>query len=105
MGTRIAPMLLKAWVDAKLGRGAALARHLKVPPSMVSKMANGKMPIPLEQCPFIQDFTEDQVTCEELRPDKAEYFAKVKEITSRTLAAARAMSNAGQGAMASAQPG
>jgi DNA-binding transcriptional regulator YdaS (Cro superfamily) len=98
-------MLLKAWVDEKRGRGAALARHLKVPPSMVTRMANGKKPIPLEQCPFIQDFTEDQVTCEELRPDKSQYFAKVSELAARTLARAGAASNAGNGALASAQTG
>lgn len=41
-------------------------------------MASGDKPVPLEQCPFIQQFTDNQVTCEELRPDKADYFALIR---------------------------
>lgn len=45
---------------------------------MVTKMASGEKQAPLDQCPFIQSFTEGQVTCEELRPDKVEYFALIR---------------------------
>lgn len=72
-------MSLQTWLDAKRGRGAALAKHLRVPPSMVTKMATGKKPVPLDQCPYIEDFTEGAVTCEELRPDRVEYFRKLSE--------------------------
>lgn len=55
-----------------------LARHLDVPASFISKMASGTKPVPLDHCPLIQSFTEGQVTCEELRPDKVEYFALIR---------------------------
>lgn len=71
-------MLLKEWLSGERGRGAALARHLRIPPSMVAKMAGGQKQVPLEHCPFIQAFSADAVTCEELRPDAAEYFALIR---------------------------
>jgi DNA-binding transcriptional regulator YdaS (Cro superfamily) len=71
-------MLLNTWLSEARGRGAALARRLKVPPSMVTKMARGEKQVPLDHCPFIQSFTEGAVTCEELRPDAAEYFALIR---------------------------
>lgn len=50
-------------------------------------MASGEKQAPLDQCPFIQSFTEGQVTCEELRPDKVEYFALIRaQATSEQLA-------------------
>lgn len=45
---------------------------------MVTKMARGEKRVPLEHCPFIQEFTGGAVTCEELRPDAAEYFALIR---------------------------
>jgi len=51
-----------------------MAMHLKLPASMISNMAAGKKQIPIEHCPYIEDFTAGEVTCEELRPDKQEYF-------------------------------
>lgn len=45
---------------------------------MVARMASGDKPVPLDHCPQIQAFTEGQVTCEELRPDKVEYFALIR---------------------------
>lgn len=41
-------------------------------------MASGSKPVPLDHCPLIQSFTEGEVTCEELRPDKVEYFALIR---------------------------
>lgn len=41
-------------------------------------MAAGKKQVPLEHCPGIQAFTAGEVTCEELRPDKVEYFALIR---------------------------
>ncbi len=71
-------MLLNVWIADSRGRGSALARHLEIPPSMVTKMASGKKQVPLDHCPLIQDFTGGQVTCEELRPDRVEYFALIR---------------------------
>lgn len=71
-------MNLAAWISGQHGRGAALARHLDIPPSMVAKMASGAKRVPLDHCPEIQLFTNDEVTCEELRPDKAAYFALIR---------------------------
>jgi DNA-binding transcriptional regulator YdaS (Cro superfamily) len=71
-------MLLSTWLSGRRGRSVALARHLKIPPSMVTKMAAGEKQVPLDHCPFIQDFTGSAVTCEELRPDQAAYFALIR---------------------------
>jgi hypothetical protein len=49
-------------------------------------MAAGGKRVPLEHCPFIQDFTAGEVTCEELRPDQAAYFALIREQPAHTLA-------------------
>jgi DNA-binding transcriptional regulator YdaS (Cro superfamily) len=73
-------MLLSQWLSEERGRGADLARELKVPPSMVARMASWEKPVPLAQCPFIQKFTDNKVTCEELRPDKADYFALIRQL-------------------------
>jgi DNA-binding transcriptional regulator YdaS (Cro superfamily) len=71
-------MLLSTWLSGRRGRSVVLARHLKIPPSMVTKMAAGEKQVPLDHCPFIQDFTGSAVTCEELRPDQAAYFALIR---------------------------
>lgn len=71
-------MLLNEWIAAERGRGAALARHLKLPASMVTRMAAGNKPVPLDHCPAIADYTAWEVSCEELRPDKVEYFAMIR---------------------------
>jgi DNA-binding transcriptional regulator YdaS (Cro superfamily) len=80
-------MLLITWLSGGRGRGAGLARHLKIPASMVTKMAAGEKQVPLDHCPFIQDFTAGAVTCEELRPDQVAYFALIREQASSILAA------------------
>jgi DNA-binding transcriptional regulator YdaS (Cro superfamily) len=76
-------MLLSIWLSGRRGRGAALARHLKIPQSLVAAMAAGEKRVPLDHCPFIQDFTSGEVTCEELRPDQAAYFALIREQAGR----------------------
>lgn len=73
-------MLLSNWLKDERGRAARLARHLRVAPSMVNKMAAGTKPVPLDHCPYIEKFTEGAVTCEELRPDQASYFALIREL-------------------------
>jgi len=46
----------------------ALSKHLKLPPSFVSKMLNGTKAIPAEHCRAIHNFTCGEVTLPELRP-------------------------------------
>ena len=46
----------------------------------VSDWGSGKVLIPLRHCPYIEQFTEGAVTCEELRPDMAAYFALIREL-------------------------
>jgi DNA-binding transcriptional regulator YdaS (Cro superfamily) len=71
-------MKLKLWVEVERGRATQLARHLGVSQPTVSDWSSGKKQVPLDHCPLIQSFTEGAVTCEELRPDKAEYFALIR---------------------------
>jgi DNA-binding transcriptional regulator YdaS (Cro superfamily) len=71
-------MTLNTWLAQQRGRQAALAAHLHIKPPQVAAWVVGKKQIPLDHCPLIQAFTDDQVTCEELRPDKVEYFALIR---------------------------
>lgn len=73
-------MLLSEWLSGERGRGAALAKHLKIPPSMVARMGAGKKPVPIERSPFIQEFTKNEVTCEELCPEAREFFVLVRKL-------------------------
>jgi DNA-binding transcriptional regulator YdaS (Cro superfamily) len=57
-----------------IGAQAALAKILKVPPVLISQWANGKRFVPMERCVQIEQATCGAVTCEELRPDKADDF-------------------------------
>lgn len=50
-----------------------------MPQSFVSKMATGEKQVPVEQCVPIERYCLGAVTCEELRPDKAEDFAYLRE--------------------------
>ncbi len=68
-------MQLHDWLSQERGRVKALAEHLRIPASLVSKMASGTKRIPLDHCPYIEAFTGGAVPCEIQRPDKAEYFA------------------------------
>jgi DNA-binding transcriptional regulator YdaS (Cro superfamily) len=71
-------MNLADWLGAQRGRQAALAGHLCIKQPQVAAWVSQKRPIPLEHCPLIQAFTEGAVTCEELRPDRVEYFALIR---------------------------
>lgn len=64
--------LLKQWLSAEHGRGSALARHLCVPASFVSKMAAGDKPIPVEHGAQIEAFTEGVVSRRAMFPDTCE---------------------------------
>ena len=61
--------ILKSWLDAEYGRGARLARHLKVPPSFVTKMACGDKPVPVDHGAAIEHFTGGEVTRQALFPN------------------------------------
>lgn len=59
---------LKSWLAAGRGRGAALAAYLVVPPSFVTKMADGEKPIPVRHMAAIEAFTCGEVTRQEMCP-------------------------------------
>jgi|FreactcultureFD7_1027221.scaffolds.fasta_scaffold00888_5 DNA-binding transcriptional regulator YdaS (Cro superfamily) len=63
-------MKLKNWIDEAHGRSAALAVFLSVPPSFVTKMANGAKPIPVKHMAPIEIFTDGSVTRQEMCPDE-----------------------------------
>lgn len=67
-------MNLPAYLAAERGRTTKLARELSVPAALISQWSTGVRPVPLERCVEIEKATSRQVTCEELRPDKASYF-------------------------------
>lgn len=62
-------MQLSQWLSQAHGRGAALAAHLKVPSSFVSKMASGEKSIPVPHMAPIEAFTAGAVPRKEMRPD------------------------------------
>jgi len=80
-------MQLLEWLQAERGRYAGLAAYLKVPASLLSRVAAGKKPVPLRWCPHIQVFTEGAVTCEELLPADTEWFSLVRSCEVRAHAA------------------
>lgn len=71
-------MKLNQWLQEQRGRQTALAAHLGVKPPTVSDWGAGQKQVALDHCPAIQDFTDNAVTCEELRPDRVEYFALIR---------------------------
>jgi DNA-binding transcriptional regulator YdaS (Cro superfamily) len=70
-------MDLKSWLAEKHGRAMALSRFIDVPPSFVSKMARGEKAIPAEHCRAIVDFTDGQVTVQEMRTDWYKYWPEL----------------------------
>lgn len=72
-------MKLPEWLAAKRGRQAGLAEHLDLKQPQIADWVSGKKRVPLDHCPFIQEFTDGAVTCEELRPDAVEYFRLIRE--------------------------
>ncbi len=81
---------------AQLGSQAKLARTLGVPAVLISQWANQKRPVPLDRCVQIEQATEGQVTCEELRPDKAWYWAYLRATCSPLCASSVASEGAAQ---------
>jgi len=59
---------LKSWLSAERGRAARLAAHLKVSPSFVTKMGAGEKPIPATRGAAIEEFTQDEVTRQQMFP-------------------------------------
>ena len=57
------------------GGKTGLANLLGIASPTVHQWASGARPIPLERCVDIEKATDGKVTCEELRPDKADYWA------------------------------
>lgn len=57
-----------------LGGVSALATALDISSAAVHQWLNGDRPLPLERCAEIERMTNGTVTCEELRPDKADFF-------------------------------
>lgn len=55
-----------------------LAHILGVSPQAVSDWRKAKRAIPLERCAQIEKATGVAVTCEELRPDKREFWAYMR---------------------------
>jgi DNA-binding transcriptional regulator YdaS (Cro superfamily) len=53
---------------------AKLARLLSVSPQAISEWRKGKRLIPIERCAQIEEATDVAITCEELRPDKADFW-------------------------------
>lgn len=64
----------------KIG-AANLARIIGVSPQAINEWKNGGRPIPLDRCVQIEQATNRAVTCEQLRPDKAEYWAYLRAST------------------------
>jgi DNA-binding transcriptional regulator YdaS (Cro superfamily) len=74
-------MNLAEFLKLERGSTSRLAVELGVSQPLVSEWATGRKRIPLDYCPFIERFTAEKVTCEELRPDRVEYFRKLSERT------------------------
>ncbi len=77
-------MKLQEWVSQQRGRQAALAVQLRLKQPQVAAWLSGKKRVPLDHCPYIEQFTGGSVTCEELRPDQASYFALIRELAGQT---------------------
>lgn len=61
-------MNLKSWCELQAGRQAALAAHLGVTPAAVSLAANGGMRVPPVWFRGIVEFTEGDVSFDDLVP-------------------------------------
>lgn len=71
-------MKLTEYCKLKGNSGLALAKLVGVSQAVVSDWCRQRQEIPLERCMQIEQFTAGQVTCEEMRPDKVEYFAYMR---------------------------
>ena len=57
---------------------AKLAAMIGVTPQAISGWINGKRPIPLDRCAQIESVTNVAVCCEDLRPDKHDFWAYMR---------------------------
>ena len=71
MGNIMWLMTLTQWLSEQHGRSAALAAHLRLPPSFVAKMKSGVKAVPIAHMAAIERFTAGAVTRRDLRPDDA----------------------------------
>ncbi len=71
-------MKLLEYISKQRGLANRLAESIDVPPVLISQWANQKRSVPLDRCVQIEQATEGQVTCEELRPDKAWYWSYLR---------------------------
>lgn len=58
-----------------VGGQARLAASLSVTPAAVHQWVRGIRRVPTDRCADIEKATAGAVTCEELRPDKLDYWA------------------------------
>lgn len=79
-------MKLSEWCAQQRGRPPKLAAYLRVKPVSVFRWLNGERDIPLRHAPYIQVFTSNDVTCEELLPDMADYFQLIRNLKPRAQA-------------------
>ena len=66
---KVRAMEFKTWIEARRGRAAEVAAHLRIPASFVSKMAAGEKAIPLAHMAEIEALSCGAVTRQEMRPD------------------------------------
>ena len=74
-------MKLDEYCKLKGNSGLAIAKLLGISQAVVSDWCRGRQEIPLERCQQVELLTHSQVTCEEMRPDKVEYFAYMRTRT------------------------
>ena len=61
-----------------VGSQAALARLLGVSTPTVNQWVKGTRRVPEERCSEIEEATGHRVTCEQLRPDLAAHFSRIR---------------------------
>jgi len=64
---------------ARRGRQTELARSIGAQPQLIWQWSTGVRQVPVDRCVSIERATLGQVTCEDLRPDKAADFAYLRE--------------------------
>lgn len=71
---------------AERGSQVRLAEKIGVKSVSIHQWANGIRQVPASRCPEIERATSGSVTCEELRPDLAEYWAYLRGTDKREAA-------------------
>ena len=64
-----------------IGGVTVCARLVGVAPPTIHEWKTGKRKVPVERCQQLEQLVDSQVTCEEMRPDKVEYFAYMRTRT------------------------